>query len=169
MFYFVPIDGKGGSVSALRDTAISTAQIAEAVRAIRANRLLIVLDACQSGAVLDSLSKVIDLKAIEEMGMAEMSAKDGESNSNHGVGVYLIASATPFNNTEMTVNRASDLAFGLVEALGSDSAVKGLVWVKSIVESTEHELLAKQSTSSAPVVRKVGFDFPLGSRESRVH
>ena len=46
MFDFVPVDGRDAN---LRDTAINTAMIAEALRNLPARRIVLIVDACQSG------------------------------------------------------------------------------------------------------------------------
>ncbi len=54
MFHFITEDTKP---EAEFDTALSTAMLADFVRQLRAERVIIMINTCQSGGALDSLAK----------------------------------------------------------------------------------------------------------------
>lgn len=60
MFYFLPNYTEGGSPDQVRDAGMNTAMFADAIRGMNARRILLILDSCQSGGVLDSLSKAAE-------------------------------------------------------------------------------------------------------------
>jgi hypothetical protein len=71
MFYFVPIDGKDTN---LRDSAVSTAMIADALRDFAARRIVLIVDACQAGGAIDVLSSISTIK-YERLSETLMSAE----------------------------------------------------------------------------------------------
>ena len=52
MFYFIPSDFRQDNAA---ETGISAAMLAEKLRYLSARRIVLIIDACQSGAALDSL------------------------------------------------------------------------------------------------------------------
>jgi len=94
MFYFIPADIAAKSPDSERDSGLNVAMIADALRNIRARRVILIIDACQAGGVLDSLASVAEVKlAIEDRVARRFLGK------NHGAGpsgVYVLAAATPF-------------------------------------------------------------------------
>ena len=57
MFYFLPDYTEGESPDQVREAGLNTAMFADAIRAMNARRVVLILDSCQSGGVLDSLSR----------------------------------------------------------------------------------------------------------------
>jgi WD40 repeat protein len=84
MFYFAPLGFDPTSLSTIRNTGLNVAMLADMLRALPARRVVIVIDACQSGAALTSLAKIADMKSKIEM------ARDRSG----PVGIYVLASAT---------------------------------------------------------------------------
>jgi WD40 repeat protein len=83
MFYFITEDTKP---EAEFDTAFSTAMLADFVRQLRAERVIIMINTCQSGGALDSLAKIISMKAAVQ-----------EPGSSAGLmGTHVLAAAIPF-------------------------------------------------------------------------
>ena len=95
--FFDPVDSRGNSPEARRETGLSTAMLAEALRDMPARRVVLIIDACQSGGVVDSLGKIGEVKAKAEVRRAELEAQAGTAGAEHqhAVGVYVIAATTP--------------------------------------------------------------------------
>jgi WD40 repeat protein len=65
MFYFLPFlphQHKRTSVDLYREYGINTAEIADALRHTRAQRIVVVVDACDSGGVVESLARLASLR-----------------------------------------------------------------------------------------------------------
>jgi len=90
MFYFIPVDGKADSEA---DTALSTAMIGDFVRQLRARRVLILINACQSGGAMDSLAKIIAVKESAEDRISSLSHKNSQPPL---AGTHVIAASIPF-------------------------------------------------------------------------
>ncbi|MBV9184190.1 MAG: caspase family protein [Acidobacteria bacterium] len=80
MFYVITSDA---TWLTLRDKAISTAMIATWLRRIRARRVVLLLDTCQSGAAVEAIEKVVHVKQLAA-GSAAAEA-----------GVYVMSATTP--------------------------------------------------------------------------
>lgn len=99
MFYFMPyVPQRGYYAPSLeeRNVGLSTAMLADAVRNLPGRRVVIVIDACQSGGVLDSLAKVAQVKIAVESRLASLD-HTGASGQHREIaaGFYLLAAATP--------------------------------------------------------------------------
>lgn len=117
MFYFIPSDGKDiiGDGGELRTTAVSTAMLAEALRNLPARRVVLIIDACQSGGAIEALSKVATVKAQIEQRRAQLEPK--VAGHEHGVGVHLIAATMPLSYAIGLKEGESVLAETLLNAL----------------------------------------------------
>jgi WD40 repeat protein len=175
MFYFVPSDmgARGGNqIDREREGGFNTAMIAEALRNLPARRIIVIIDACQSGGALDSLVHVAEIKlAIEERLLRDTAAK-----SSGPAGVYILAAATPF--------RAAIAAYGhglLTQALldvlsGCESPSGG---ASSSENVSARDLLDRLSSAmqrlsveknleyeQKPLKFGLGADIPLVGREA---
>jgi WD40 repeat protein len=145
-FYFVPFDFDPASLSTMRNTGLSIAMLADMLRAIPARRIVIVIDACQSGAAVASLAKIADVKANVER------ARD----HNRLVGVYVLASATalqlatasPKDEVGSVAQAVLDLAAG--GEMNSISAGQ-------VVDRICTNLLSK--TDQTPIIHSSGNNF----------
>ena len=59
MFYFVPVDGVDTDI---QGTGLNTAMLTEALRNMLARRIVLIIDACQSGGAVEALSKLGEFK-----------------------------------------------------------------------------------------------------------
>jgi WD40 repeat protein len=159
MFYFAPVDfllegAKNG---------LSTPMIADAVRSMRARRILLVLDACQSGGTLDALAKVLDAKVVADT--------FEYANKTVPPGIEIIAAATPIQEAIETTQNGGLLAKAIADSLSG-----GQTTAKSLGESAKHRVIAlveqlneqaKQNGTrlwqQTPVIFAVGTDFDISS------
>jgi WD40 repeat protein len=91
MFYFLPVDGKKDMEFS---TAVSTALLADFVRSLPARRIILLIDACQSGGALDSLAQIASAKTAANRRSA--TAIDVSGLPPKQAGTYVIAASIPF-------------------------------------------------------------------------
>jgi WD40 repeat protein len=163
MFYFAPSDARPGAV---RETGISTAVLADAVRRMRARRIVLFIDSCQSGGAIESLAKIasVKIRAAEARGRA--ARDDRARRMQAGVGMYLVAAATPLEEAVQTNAGSSALASALLEALLTRPEGKATLPARDVVSSIRARLpqvsddLGKRQH---PVIVSAGVDFPLAA------
>ena len=78
-----------------RGVGLSEPMLAEALRKIRARRVVLIVDACQSGGEIESLAKIGEVKVDLEKRRAAFSSSKTSNRINAQVGFYLLAAATP--------------------------------------------------------------------------
>jgi hypothetical protein len=158
MFYFVPVDGREAD---LRDTGVSTAIIAEALRNLPARRIVLIVDACQSGGAIEALSKIGVVKAqVEQRRAQQESILPGHE---HGVGVHLIAATLPLSYAVGLKEGESVLAETLLNALkqGTGPVTVGQLstYVKAQLPSVSEQ--ATHGFRQVPLTDSIGLDFPI--------
>jgi len=157
MFYFVPVDGKNEDI---RTTALSTAMLAEALRNMPARRILLMIDACQSGGAVEALSKIGEVKVrVEEQ---HMKLEDRQSPATEsGVGVHIIAATLPLSYATGPKAGKSPMALTLLQALNGTTAMS----VKATVDYFNKELPDASEKMAhfrqVPMTSSIGVDFPL--------
>ncbi len=169
MFYFIPHIPKSTnrwSVTPFEERveAVSTAMLAEAIRELPARRVVLVLDACQSGGAVESLAKIGDVKLAAERRRA---AHVDRSTA----GVFLLAAATPLQDAleprlaaaESSPEQHGLLTTAILEALRGDAS-DGVLWIGGVLDRARTNLrrLAKDAkvTQTAFAI-EVGADFPV--------
>ena len=163
MFYFIAADTKGPDPQTETQTGLGTAMLADALRSAKSKRMLLVVDACQSGGALDALAKIVQLKT--EQSMRAERHESGNSRHPTGVGVYMIAAASPLQIAQSTASEDS-LSAEILSAFqrGSDNTT---VWVSDVLRSIEPvpSVSHQQSTDKpTPMIVSVGVDFPIAGR-----
>jgi uncharacterized caspase-like protein len=79
-----------------REIGLNTAMLVEAVRNLPAKRVILVMDACQSGGAVESLGKIGEVKiAVEKRREEQEKASGKKSDQDHDAGIYILAAATP--------------------------------------------------------------------------
>lgn len=161
MFYFVPMDGRD---SDLPHTGVSTAIIAEALRNMPARRIVLIVDACQSGGAIEALSKIAVVKAQVEQRRAQQGNK--VRGQEHGVGIHLIAAALPLSYANDPSEGRSVLAETLLKALQQQA---GTITIDQLSAFIKNQLptISEQVTHGcrqAPLVDSIGLDFPIAAR-----
>jgi hypothetical protein len=94
MFYFLPDYTEGPSPDQIREAGLNTAMFADSIRRMNARRVILILDSCQSGGLLDSLSEVAE--AIIRLD-TDINAKTPAA-STVTRSIAIIAAATPFQD-----------------------------------------------------------------------
>jgi hypothetical protein len=168
MFYFIPADIGVKSPDQERESALSTAMIAEALRNFKARRVVLIIDACQAGGALDSLAHVAKIKLdIEERITERSPAKE----SSRPAGVYILAAATPFRKAvSYSGYEHGLLTEAVLEVLegtddsGNTSSETGQVSARDLNERLGAALKRVGSSASynqTPLTFGMGADIPL--------
>jgi WD40 repeat protein len=158
MFYFAPFDARKLD---LPTTGVSTAMLAEALRAMAARRVVVVIDACQAGAAVEALSKIGEVKA---RASERRTALDATVEAVPRVGVHVIAAAMPLQYAVYRgqSDEASPLVATLLAALRSG---KGPVSVLGMIDALRQGLpdisLKSFGYRQVPLINSVGSDFAL--------
>jgi WD40 repeat protein len=172
MFYFAPTDVRGPDPQSIRETGLNTAMLAEALREIPSRRIVLVVDACQSGGVIESLGKIVELKAKSAMHLPHTGMRSSSRENGNGIGVYLIASATPLQEALQPVAGQGSMVMTLLEALrGGASASGGEVLMRDVVRHVRRRLpeisaRAGGGKGHTPMVFASGLDYPLAGRNN---
>lgn len=167
MFYFASVDMHGPSPQDQRDTGLSTAMLTEAIRELPVNRVVLIIDACQSGGAVESLAKIAEVKAKIEERRAQMENRDKVAKQNHRVGVYVIAATTPLQEAVQPRAGNGALVSTLLEALRDRQSAGGDIWIRDLVKHIERrlpEVSAKTGQSHTPMIVSTGVDFRIAKR-----
>jgi hypothetical protein len=157
MFYFVPVDGVSDK---LDDTGLSTAIIAEALRNLPARRIVLIVDACQSGGAVEALSKVAMVKAQSaERGGSQPPYATGRA---EGVGMYLIAATLPLSYAVGLPHGESALAQTLLTCLrGAQSEITARGLSDDIREQLPSASEKAAHFRQVPLIDSIGLDFAI--------
>jgi WD40 repeat protein len=170
MFFFAPIDMRGPSPQDQRETGLNTAMLAEALEDLPARRVVLLVDACQSGGAIESLGKIGQIKAKLEMRRATLENSQSAARR-HEVGIYIIAAATPLQDAVQPKNGNGALVTSFLESL-RDAAQQGdgEVWMREVTKHIERrlpEISAQIGQRHTPMIVSLGLDFALA--KTRVH
>ncbi|MCM3905577.1 MAG: caspase family protein [Pyrinomonadaceae bacterium] len=167
MFYFAPIDMRGPGPQEQRESGLNTAMLAEAIREMPARRVVLIIDACQSGGAIESLGKIGEVKARVEQRRAQ-SEKVNQARHRHQVGMYLIAAATPLQEAVQPTSGNGALVATLLEALRGDGrATGGALWMRQLVKHIQQrlpELSAEIGQRHTPMTVSSGVDFAIAGK-----
>jgi WD40 repeat protein len=155
MFYFLTADVGGLTSSEIRSGGLSALMLADAVRGLRARRVVVILDACLSGGSLDSLGKVALAKIRTEEQRDLMDDRPSVP-----AAVYVFAAATPFQNAI----ELSKIGHGVFTKALLDSLNNDQVMLRSLLprlRSRVDELSVSLPKKQTPVGLAVGADFSL--------
>ena len=162
MFYFVTWDTKGPDPMAQRDTGLSTAMLTEALRAIPVRRVVLIIDSCQSGGALEALSKIAQVKAREATHSG--SDRDENTTTDQRIGLYLVAAASPLDESVQPTSADDALVGGIIASLQQPSVSNmQTTWASDVVNAVNvanrHAAEGKSRTSFMTI--STGVDFPL--------
>ena len=153
MFYFAPKDFDPSSPSSIRMTGFSAAMLSDTLRALPSKHIAVVLDACQSGAALTSLAKILEVKA------SSTTARDRKHETN---GIFLLASATAFQEYGAAPPTRDA---GLIAQVIASAALPGRGLSSRIVSLGELlELICAAiptQMKQTPLIYSSGSDFPI--------
>jgi hypothetical protein len=162
MFYFIPYftqDSYDNTEFDERTRGISVAMIADALRTIKSRKIMIIVDACESGGVIDSLQKIAQVKErIEKDRLARKATPISQDN----VGVFLVAAATPIQLATAANQEAHGLlTYTILEYLNSKISSKTANGMLNYVGTRLPEIAAAHGESQSPLVVALGTDFSL--------
>jgi WD40 repeat protein len=155
MFYFLPADAQDAN---LRDSAVSTAMMADVLRSLPARRIVLIVDSCQSGGAIDVLDRITGIKV-----QAALRSPEPE----RGVGVHLIAATLPLSYAIGSGSTAdSALAQAILSAFKEGS---GPLTANQLATYIRQRLpviseRAIPGFRQVPLVDSVGLDFPVALR-----
>jgi WD40 repeat protein len=165
-FYFLPFDTQmgGDPEAAIRGAGISATALAAALYRIPALKQLLVLDACESGAALPLLSKVIF--------RAPFARQRAERLLAGSTGIYLISAALKQQYAiEVPALHHGVLTYALLRGLGESGAPRaattrdGLVTVEALMQYVKQQvpILTREYSGGEqdPIGLAYGTDFPL--------
>jgi hypothetical protein len=168
MFYFMPFVERPESewsVAPLdeRDVGLSSAMLTEALRAFRAHRIVIAIDACESGGVAESLAKVGVAKLAMDRRSTSESPTQADELSGDRTGVFVLAAATPLQSAyEPAPTNAAGLPHGLfttslLESLQRATESEGGILMSTVMNTLPEHLstLAAAAGVRQTVVRAV--------------
>lgn len=167
MFYFMPVDTRGPSPMDQLETGLSTAMLAQAIREMPARRFVLIIDSCQSGGAIESLSKIGQVKAKVELRRTEIEKNNTDNKHERRVGVYIIAAATPLQEAVQNVAGGA-MVRALLEALQNTQAVDGRIWVRDLVERIQQrlpEISSEIGQRHTPMITSIGLDFPIAWKQ----
>jgi WD40 repeat protein len=156
MFYFIPSGTKASERQEISHSMLSSAMLADMLRAIPARRILFIMDACQSGGAVESLEKVAEARAR----LAEQTASPSDST---GIGIHIMAATMPLNFAAGAPGRnVSLLAATILDNFGRSH---GTVTTKSLEADVARELPLSSTQITryrqVPIIEAIGLDFPL--------
>jgi WD40 repeat protein len=161
MFYFAPIDA---GLEPINNTGLNTAMLAEALRNMPARRIVLIIDACQSGGAVEALSKIGEVKARIEQGRMKVHDARVIASDEHGVGVYVIAATLPL---AYAVNLGADRSALASTVMNALKGASGPISVRQMITSL-NERLPETSDNAVhfrqiPLISSIGADFPLAT------
>lgn len=179
MFYFAPVDMRNLCGLEARERGIDSAGLANLIRDLPARRIVLVIDACQSGGVLESLSKVGEAKIRQELRRGPPAGAGRATTAplleSPSVGMYIIVAATPLQSGWQQVGAAQEAGHvgngpvvqSLLEALAAPaSAESGVITMRrmvSVFEGRMKENTAAIGANQTPLVVQLGADFPIAA------
>jgi uncharacterized caspase-like protein len=156
MFYYAPIDAR---LEPINSTGLNTAMLAEALRNMPARRIVLIIDACQSGGAVEALSKIGEVKARIEEARIKVRGTTADANS---VGVYVIAATMPF---AYAVNLGADRSALTVTVTNALKGAAEAVSVRQMITSLNEQLPEASDNAvhfrQVPLISSIGADFPL--------
>ncbi len=169
MFYFAPIDMRGPNPQDQRETGLNTAMLAEAIREMPARRVVLIIDACQSGGAIESLAKIGEVKAKVEIRRAQTEKRERTNGHKHEVGIYIIAATTPLQEAVQPKSGNGALVATLLEGLRSERVpvTRGEIWIRELIKHIQQrlpEVSAQIGQRHTPMIIASGIDFMLAKK-----
>jgi len=164
-FFFIPADGQFRRES---ETGLSTAMLVDFVRELPARKVLLMIDACQSGGILDSLIKVAEAKAAAEVRSATAQSHQGQRDREQ-LGIHVIAAASPFQGA-LIVDGTDLFGTSLLTGLSNSTRQRTDVCVSTLGKVISEGLRTKTSNlpkSQSSVLISKGIDFVVVANKGR--
>ncbi len=162
-FFFIPANGQFHRES---ETGLSTAMLVDFVRELPARRVLLMIDACQSGGVLDSLVKVAEAKAAADVRSATTQS-DQAQRDREQLGIHVIAAASPFQSA-LIVDGTDLFGTSLLTGLNDSTQQRTDVCVSTLGKMIGEALQKKTSNlskSQSSLLISKGVDFVVAANK----
>ena len=162
LFYFYPSDARTSGDGL--DNVISSAELADEVRNLKARRLVVIMDACDSGAVMPPLEGALAAKLREAVALAGQSSNGAEPSQSNAQGVLLIAASEGVEES-IASGTANPFFDRLEDALTTKDGQSA--FAHEIAGEMSVPLMLDQphgpSIATTPVAIQIGADFALTS------
>jgi WD40 repeat protein len=158
-YYFLPHDA---DLARLKESALSVEDLGAFIRSLAANKVVLLLDTCKSGAATDAIHRLAASRGLEETKIIARIAKE------HGIAVFSAASVSQ-DAFEIKALRHGIFTYCLLEALGGKSGEieeDGVITIARLlarVNRMTRETAQKHlGTEQSPVLYIFGEDFAIG-------
>lgn len=159
MFYYVPSDGTSADITT---DGLNAAMLAEALRNMPARRIVLIIDACQSGGAIEALAKIGEIKARVEQQRAQAETQKTPQHE-HGVGIHIVAATLPLSYAIGFRTGQSALATTLLDGLHQP----GTVTIDQLENFLKTNLPASSTKgvnfSQVPMTQSIGLDFAIAT------
>lgn len=154
MFYFLAGDVRGLGREDVQEAGLSAAMLAEFVRLAQPRRMIIILDACQSGGGFDSLSKVVDAKLTISKRLERIAGTSYVKPA-----IFIIAASTPFQlAAESSRIRHGALTKAILDGLQTAATTQELA---NFVPRRLEEITKNSKYRQTATILYAGTDIPL--------
>ncbi|MDR6943788.1 caspase family protein [Mucilaginibacter pocheonensis] len=130
LFYFLPYDAQLKNKESIIASTINTATLVDFVRFLKTKKIVIMIDACQSGGSIESMRKVSSVKP----NRTNMQSKNTGSAS-----VNILASSAPYSFTYQSEKENSFLLRRFDSSISSLLANNEIITMEEIVESMQND------------------------------
>jgi hypothetical protein len=138
--------------------------LADALRRIRARRVILLIDACQSGGTIESLAKIANVKLRSSLAEGQTRRSNRLSAKYPHLGIYLVAAATPLEEAAHLTTGDSALVISILRALKAKPGSGDILWAREVVNQVRESLPGISETvgvQQTPVIIGTGVDFPI--------
>jgi hypothetical protein len=157
MFCFAPFDIAGPDPLTQMETGLTTAHLADVVRRLPARRIVLLIDACQSGGAVESLARIAEAR----VRAAARATRGVTPSPDAALGIYVITAATPLQRVLQSVNGMTVLSSAFSEAIGSATCQDGCTASVRDVIARIDAAYKRQNPEYSPLIQSFGVDFPL--------
>jgi len=161
MFYYLPVDFIPNEAA---ETGLNTAMLVDFIRSIPARRVIVVINACQSGGALDSLVKIAETYVEVKTESSENPAAPVLNSS----GIHVVTAAIPFQDA-LIIGGQDIFADALSQSLGVDGTELQsdlcAAELSSRVEKNVLDLVKKLPESQTLLSFSRGIDFILLTKQ----
>lgn len=150
MFYFFPYDGINNDLYNIENSAINAAAISDIPNFFAANRILILIDACQSGGSIAALNKI-----------------HGNQKNKNLFSANVITSSFPITFSFQNQN-GSVLTKLLVQSIAHSASTDKTLTMESLFKYVKfYGEKGKDTTIQIPLLFRTGPDFPIMSFQQK--
>jgi len=160
LFYYIPVD-YSDSPEGGPSTAISSAELATALRSLQAHRLVIIMDTCDAGAAVEPMAAVIEARIKSVVSTAPQGQMSNSVSKLAMQGALLVAASTGIEDKDASKSDNPFMDY-LVQVLQCKQAVDGVCWSHTV--ASQMKGLGGVTVAGAsihPVAIAIGADFAV--------